>query len=56
VDDESSFGNIDIWYDKDSRKVKMEGMGVADAKLINPALFIIPINSFLLIFNSNVVE
>jgi hypothetical protein len=43
VDDESSFGNIDIWYDKDSRKVKMEGMGVADAKLINPALFEIAI-------------
>jgi len=39
VDDESSFGNVDIWYDKDSRKVKMEGMGVADAKLTNPALF-----------------
>ena len=39
VDDESSFGNVDIWYDKDSRKVKMEGMGIADAKLTNPALF-----------------
>lgn len=37
-DDPSSFGEIDIWYDKDSRKVKMEGMGIADAKLTNPKL------------------
>jgi hypothetical protein len=43
VDDESSFGNIDIWYDRDSRKVKMEGMGIADAKLINPDLFAVAI-------------
>lgn len=38
-----SFGQIDIWYDKDSRKVKMEGMGIADAKLTNPDLFQIAI-------------
>jgi hypothetical protein len=43
VDDESSFGNIEIWYDKDSRKVKMEGMGVADAKLTNPAMLMVGI-------------
>jgi hypothetical protein len=39
VDGESSFADVDIWYNKDARTVKMEGMGVADAKLINPALF-----------------
>lgn len=34
-----SFGDLDVWYHKDSRKVKIEGMGKADAKLLNPALF-----------------
>jgi hypothetical protein len=43
VDDESSFGNIDIWYDKDTRKVKMEGMGILDAKLTNPAMLMVGI-------------
>lgn len=39
VDSTSSFGNMDIWYNKDERKVKMESAGKADAKLLNPALF-----------------
>jgi hypothetical protein len=43
VDDEASFGNIDVWFDKDSRKVKVESMGVADAKLTNPEMFIVGI-------------
>lgn len=39
VDDISSFSDVDIWYDRDTRKVKMEAMGIADAKLLNPAMF-----------------
>lgn len=39
VDDPNSFSDVDIWYDRDSRKVKMEAMGTADAKLLNPAMF-----------------
>lgn len=39
VDAESSFGDMEIWYNRDSRKVKIESMGQADAKLINPAMF-----------------
>lgn len=38
VDKVESFGELDIWYDRDSRKVKIEAMGVADTKLMNPAL------------------
>lgn len=38
-DAESSFGDIDVWYDKDTRLVKIEAQGKADAKLLNPALF-----------------
>lgn len=43
VDSESSFGDMEIWYNRDTRKVKIESMGKADAKLINPALFQIAI-------------
>lgn len=43
VDSESSFGDMDVWYNKDSRKVKLEGMGKADAKLANPVMFQIAI-------------
>jgi hypothetical protein len=43
VDSENSFGDMDIWYNKDERKVKMESAGKADAKLLNPALFQIAI-------------
>lgn len=39
VNNPSEFENIEIWYDKDSRKVKLEGMGIADAKLTNPIMF-----------------
>ena len=38
-DSSKSFGDLDVWYHKDSRKVKIEGQGKADAKLLNPALF-----------------
>jgi len=39
VDDIASFGTLDIRYDKESRKVKIEAMGVADAKIMNPVRF-----------------
>ena len=39
VDSEKSFGDLDVWYDKDTRLVKIEAQGKADAKLLNPALF-----------------
>ena len=38
VDKESSFEDMRIWYNPDSRKVKTELMGKADAKLYNPEL------------------
>lgn len=41
VDSEDSFSNIDVWYDRDSRNVKMEGMGRADTQLMNPDLFML---------------
>lgn len=43
VDSLDSFGEIDVWYDKDSRKVKIEAMGKADAKITNPSMFQIAI-------------
>lgn len=43
VDSESSFGEMDIWYNKDERKVKCESQGKADAKLLNPEMFQIAI-------------
>lgn len=43
VDSTSSFGDMEIWYNRDERKVKMESQGKADAKLLNPALFQIAI-------------
>lgn len=43
VDSESSFGDMDIWYNKDQRKVKCESQGKADAKLLNPEMFQIAI-------------
>lgn len=39
VDSESSFGDMDIWYNKDERKVKCESQGKADAKLLDPKMF-----------------
>lgn len=38
VDKESSFEDMRIWYNPDSRKVKTELMGKFDAKLYNPEL------------------
>lgn len=35
------FDALDIWYDKDTRKVKIEGMGNGDAKLLDPKLLIV---------------
>jgi hypothetical protein len=43
VDSESSFTDLDVWFDKDSRRVKIEAMGVADAKLTNPDMFMVGI-------------
>ena len=39
-DQVGDFDQLDIWYDKDSRKVKIEGMGNGDAKLLDPSLFV----------------
>ncbi len=39
VDSEDSYQDFNVWYDRDSRKVKMEGFGRVDAKLANPAMF-----------------
>lgn len=39
VDNPAELDQLEIWYDRDSRKVKMEGMGTIDAKLMNPAYF-----------------
>ncbi len=41
IDSQSELSELDIWYDKDTRKVKMEGMGTIDAKLMNPAYFML---------------
>ena len=38
VDSENSFEDMRMWYNLDSRKVKTELMGKADAKLYNPEL------------------
>lgn len=39
VDSATSFDNLRVWYDPNSRYVKIEGMGRADAKLTNPEMF-----------------
>lgn len=39
VDALSSFGDMEIWYNRDSRKVKIESLGKADAKILNPVMF-----------------
>lgn len=39
LDNANSFDNFRIWYDPNTRMVKIEGMGRADAKLLNPELF-----------------
>lgn len=39
VDSDDSYQDFNIWYDRDTRKVKMEGFGRVDAKLANPDMF-----------------
>lgn len=39
-DDESDFEKLDVWYDRNDRKVKIEGMGNGDAKLLHCGLFV----------------
>jgi len=39
VDGEDSFEKMNTWYNRDTREVKTELMGKADAKLLNPAMF-----------------
>lgn len=39
VDSSKAFGDMKVWYNDDQRKVKVESMGKADAKILNPALF-----------------
>lgn len=39
VDNPDSFDKLRIWYNEDTRQVKMEGMGRADFQLTNPDLF-----------------
>lgn len=41
VDSTSELSELDIWYDKKSRNVIMEGMGTIDAKLMNPDYFML---------------
>ena len=43
TEDIAAFGDLDVWYDRDSRKVKIESMGNGDAKYLNLALFTIAI-------------
>lgn len=39
-ENENNFDELNVWYDKDSRKVKMEAMGNIDAELLAPDLFV----------------
>ena len=39
VDGERSFEDVKVWYNNDTREVKTELMGKADAKLLNPSQF-----------------
>jgi len=39
VDGDDSFDKLETWYNKDTRKVRTEAMGKADAKILNPELF-----------------
>lgn len=43
VDNPDSFERLRIWYDPNTRLVKVEGMGRADAKLTNPDYFTVGI-------------
>lgn len=43
VDDPNAFENVESWYEKKDRKVYLQSMGKADAKLANPALFVLGI-------------
>lgn len=43
VDAEGSFGDVEVWYNRDTREVKIESMGKVDAKILNPELFQIAI-------------
>lgn len=38
-DKESDFDSLEVWYDRDTRKVKIEAMGNGDAKLLHPEMF-----------------
>ena len=40
VDTPDAFDNVNTWYNRDSRKVKIEAMGKMDVKLANPSLFV----------------
>jgi hypothetical protein len=39
VDGEDSFDMMNVWYNRDTREVKTELMGKADAKVLDPAMF-----------------
>jgi len=43
LDGTDDFSNFNVRYDMDSRKVKVESMGMSDAKLLNPQMFQIAI-------------
>lgn len=40
-DDANDFSSLDIWYNKDERKNKIEAMGNGDAKILHPDLFVV---------------
>ena len=41
VDDIERMGGFNIWYNPDEKVVKIHGMGRADAKLLNPEMFVV---------------
>ena len=43
TDSAKTIGDLDVRYDKESRKVKIESFGKVDAKMLNPDLFMLAI-------------
>ncbi len=43
IDDPNAFDSLNVWYNKDERVVKIEGLGQSDVQLMNPEMFVIAI-------------
>lgn len=41
IDDPNAFDDLNIWYDRDSRRVKIEGMGKSDALVLNDTMYMV---------------